>query len=201
MQVILGEKLASTEKSEWIFLPGAVAGVLRSFVFRQRPVDAKPCPGEVGRLQFTFGEWKYPFTIYQTAPGEAAVALANAWLNCSPEGWLQRGVPGFRAKLQTTSATIRGNAADPETGRIQSEKITVPSHSNILKFGDLFSPLAFPDAHDAQLRERALEISARREKSLQRAIRTELARGAVYRMMGGFIYRNVSAEMFPQPEN
>ena len=220
---------------------------------------------EVGRLQFAFGEWKYPFTVYQTAPGEPAVALANAGLNCSPEGWLQRGVPGFQTTLQTTSATIRGNAADPETGRIQSEKTilpahskilmkmktpvldvhipegdtlritdcvdsfkaaceffkrlfpnrpfaafccdswlldrglrrVLPAHSNILKFGALFSPLAFPDANDDQLRERVLEISVRRETSLQRAIRTELARGAVFRMTSGFIYRDVSVEMFP----
>lgn len=77
---------------------------------------------EIGRLQYLPGPYEAPYRVYTSAEHRTVHVFAKGGLQCSEDGWLDRGADSF-VTVFNDDGSIFGNPVELATGRILRQPI------------------------------------------------------------------------------
>ena len=82
---------------------------------------------EIGRLQFIALPFGSPYRVFHgKSSTQQTMVFAEASLECSRDGWLEKSADGFITSYVLTPDELRGHPVDPASGQISRETASLP---------------------------------------------------------------------------
>ncbi len=83
---------------------------------------------EIGRLQFIALPFGSPYRVFHTKSSiQKTMVFAEAGLECSRDGWLEKSGDGFISSYVSTPEELRGHPVDSTSGQISHETASLPA--------------------------------------------------------------------------
>ena len=81
---------------------------------------------EIGRLQFIALPFGSPYRVFHAKSSiQKTMVFAEAGLECSLDGWLEKSGDGFITSYVSTPEELRGHPVDPASGQISRETVSL----------------------------------------------------------------------------